>query len=934
MLAGAPPGFLLGAATSAYQIEGGNHNDWTAWEKGRYPDGTPHVADGTNASRAADSWNLWRSDLAALQLLGANVYRMGIEWSRLEPAEGVWDEAAAARYREMFAALRAAHISPMVTLYHFTLPTWVAARGGWEWAGAPAALAAFAGRAGAAFGDLVDWWCTINEPNVLVAKSYLAAQWPPGVRDPRRAALVLAALMRAHGLMAGALRADRPRSTPTATGTRRGSGSPRTCASSTRIRPTRSTRWSPGAADGFYDESFLDAVTLGRVRVVLPRVIDIDEPFPPLAGSLDFLGINYYTRDLVVGALSGPNVYTPAAVPDHPRNDLGWEVYPEGLYRAAAPLCPTRVAARRDRDRGGGRARRPAQRLPARPPLRRRPRPRRGGRRRRLHLLVAHRQLRVVARDARPLRALLDRLRRPGSDPPADLGGRHFSGGGAESRHAAIGPAQAPEACLTGAFRYGCVQRVPVYTRWVPAYLLPYCREVRASLMKHLSPLLLLVSAGLVLGCAGVKQAASPRRVRGVAPVRRPGAAAAAGAAAPPPTRAAMALATILAAVPSALTGPAAPFRRARRGSSRNGGSGSGGPCLFEPQDGTLLPNNWLRPRFSWTATGDLYELRVSGANQADDLVVYTDKTSWTMPAAMWRALAIDSQDMPLTVTISSSSHGGRALDRDVGRLLDRARRRLGEPGLLVPVGLDERRHRPGGQHGALRHLGRRRKRHPGPGADRRRQERDVENDGRRVQQTPRHLHRLPHLHAGRQLHRLQRRLSLGRCPGLGTAGPDGRFAPSFDVPSIGAGGYNAFIQPWVGITTFSINHWAANDYIAVAPLGTCGNGAPCSSGSSIDGDQQPGLAWFDLVELVQLHGDGRSGHHAQGDGLELDLPARHDEQEVRGRALLEPPAQRRFHRLHDDQQREVGTTRNRHRAPLQGPLFEDGGSDPDGDSG
>jgi beta-glucosidase len=66
---------------------------------------------------------------------------------------------------------------------------------------------------------------------------------------------------------------------------------------------------------------------------VLPRVIDIDEPFPSLRGSLDYLGVNYYTRDLVVGAFSGPNVYTPAAVPDHPRSDLGWEVYPEGLYR-------------------------------------------------------------------------------------------------------------------------------------------------------------------------------------------------------------------------------------------------------------------------------------------------------------------------------------------------------------------------------------------------------------------------------------------------------------------------------------------------------------------------------------------------------------------------------------------------------------------------
>src|SRR6516225_7215186 len=72
MLAGAPRGFLFGAATSAHQIEGGTTNDWTAWEKGSYPDGTPHVVDGVSAARAADSWNLWRSDLAALQLLGAN----------------------------------------------------------------------------------------------------------------------------------------------------------------------------------------------------------------------------------------------------------------------------------------------------------------------------------------------------------------------------------------------------------------------------------------------------------------------------------------------------------------------------------------------------------------------------------------------------------------------------------------------------------------------------------------------------------------------------------------------------------------------------------------------------------------------------------------------------------------------------------------------
>ena len=138
--------------------------------------------------------------------------------------------------------------------------------------------------------------------------------------------------MRAHGLMTQALRAgDRVDADGDGHATRIG------IAQNLRIFDPYSANpidgLVAGAADGFYDEAFLDAVTLGRVRVVLPKVIDIDEPFPALAGSFDYLGINYYTRDLVVGELRGPNVYTPAAVADHPRNDLGWEVYPEGLYR-------------------------------------------------------------------------------------------------------------------------------------------------------------------------------------------------------------------------------------------------------------------------------------------------------------------------------------------------------------------------------------------------------------------------------------------------------------------------------------------------------------------------------------------------------------------------------------------------------------------------
>jgi hypothetical protein len=89
------------------------------------------------------------------------------------------------------------------------------------------------------------------------------------------------------------------------------------------------------------------------------------------------------------------------------------------------------------------------------------------------------------------------------------------------------------------------------------------------------------------------------------------------------------------------------------------GDAGGGGPCLVEPEIGSLYPNNWLRPRFHWIAPSDenIFELRVHAANQTNDLVVYTTATSWTMPAAMWTALSLDSQDVAMTVTITGASY-------------------------------------------------------------------------------------------------------------------------------------------------------------------------------------------------------------------------------------------------------------------------------------
>jgi beta-glucosidase len=152
------------------------------------------------------------------------------------------------------------------------------------------------------------------------------------VKDPARAVRALAAFERAHALMTAALRReDRADADGDGHATRVG------LAHNVRVFDPASwhpaDRYAASAADDFYNQQLIDAVATGRLRAKIPRVLAIDEPFPALAGSLDFLGLNYYTRELTVGHLFGDKHYVPTTAPGRPVNDLGWEIYPEGLYR-------------------------------------------------------------------------------------------------------------------------------------------------------------------------------------------------------------------------------------------------------------------------------------------------------------------------------------------------------------------------------------------------------------------------------------------------------------------------------------------------------------------------------------------------------------------------------------------------------------------------
>ena len=123
---------MWGTATAAHQIEGGLDNSWTDFEAGSFPDGRPHIKNQDRSTIATDSWNRFDEDLVAMKALGSTTYRFSVEWSRLEPRKGEWNDAAMQRYREWCVKLRAAGIEPMVTLHHFSLPKWVVEAGGWK----------------------------------------------------------------------------------------------------------------------------------------------------------------------------------------------------------------------------------------------------------------------------------------------------------------------------------------------------------------------------------------------------------------------------------------------------------------------------------------------------------------------------------------------------------------------------------------------------------------------------------------------------------------------------------------------------------------------------------------------------------------------------------------------------------------------------------
>jgi beta-glucosidase len=285
-----PDGFLWGAATAAHQIEGNNvHNDWwRAEQAGRLPH---------RSGQACDSWNRWPDDVELLTRMHLNAYRLSVEWARIEPEQGRFDQGALDTYRRQLEALKSAGIEPLVTLHHFTNPTWLADQGGWSNPDVAPRLAQYADRVARHLGDLVSWWVTINEPSILGLKGYIEGSWPPQRPwDLRGYVRLLRHSATAHALARRALKAAH---------------SEAQASMAFALWPMEPLRpWSP------IDQAIArlgDWLWQGRV---LRRSLS----------TLDWIGVNYYSRNLVGWPWPASVALTGE------RTDFGWEIYPQGLY--------------------------------------------------------------------------------------------------------------------------------------------------------------------------------------------------------------------------------------------------------------------------------------------------------------------------------------------------------------------------------------------------------------------------------------------------------------------------------------------------------------------------------------------------------------------------------------------------------------------------
>lgn len=310
-----PKDFLWGASTASHQVEGNTHNQWSVWEKANaerlartasarlswlpnFKQIEPAATGPANymSGSGVDHYNRFKEDFAILKQLNMNAFRFGIEWSRIEPTPGEWDQAAIEHYRVYITELKRLNIEPILTLWHWTMPTWFTDKGGFAKKANIQYFERYVTKIAELFGNDLKYVITLNEPNVYTAFSYLTGEWPPERTRPYTALRVYRNLVRVHNRAYDILKTANP-------------------------------TIQVGIA-----AQLADMRPVNKNNVVNKVVISAREYFwnwwfvDKIRAHQDFVGLNYYFTEYV-------NWHGKLQNPSRPISDVGWYMEPRGIGR-------------------------------------------------------------------------------------------------------------------------------------------------------------------------------------------------------------------------------------------------------------------------------------------------------------------------------------------------------------------------------------------------------------------------------------------------------------------------------------------------------------------------------------------------------------------------------------------------------------------------
>lgn len=315
-----PKDFLWGTAMSSHQVEGGNmYNDWWAWEqKGK-------ILNKQVSNDACNHYELYKKDFEMMQHMHHNAHRLSIEWSRIEPKEGEFNKQEIQHYRKVLLDLKEKGIKPVVTLWHFTLPHWFAKQGGFLHKDGRLKFLRYARRIVSELGDLVEIWCTINEPFVYANFGYYEGKWPPGKKNFVQMLRVLRRLLHVHIDTYQLIKE-----------TYRNSGW-----GISKVGFAKSFIWfDPYKKRSIYNRIMTEVYRFFYNKLYFKPFYSGKYPWILGGGkihdakdSLDFIGINYYFRcECHVHIWRNPLKIDMEPSHGSEKTLFNWEVYPEGLY--------------------------------------------------------------------------------------------------------------------------------------------------------------------------------------------------------------------------------------------------------------------------------------------------------------------------------------------------------------------------------------------------------------------------------------------------------------------------------------------------------------------------------------------------------------------------------------------------------------------------